>query len=391
MIRLFLTVLLLFSFQSLSLADEVDKQKVNAAIHKAYTQVMNTYFLELSKLAMKNKKAKNFAAAAMGVPLNSEMIKSIPSDEATPKITLITNGFQMTLPSGQVVKLTLAKKMGEVEIEGREHLKGKNASWRRKLQNIVSHFHPLPMAEAGVWDWLVGKGFIRVIDAYWPTDMYQAAIPISERMLMATKGSAVLAAEGAVIGCGVGMHIEFGDSKLDQCLGLALLASAHMTLGSNLYIAGMASVFRGYEAIKALPAAKQLLLINTAKYVSAAGVTAAIAHGADSLLKSDGVQLRCGYEGAFDMYDYSLTEAEPKRLYSSYGLNLDMAGNKIKSDLVGVKSFLKTRKNYADLDDQSLELVANQILAEIKALMSAAKNLARATLKYFVLKEIKKL
>lgn len=369
MIRISILFFVLVSQLTFAEDKKVTSQQISQTIRKVHADLMNQHFIEVRNLANKQKNYRRFLAEAFGVEDTSDLLKGIPVDEATPTITLIKNGILIKESGGKQLSLVLGMPFGSAEMKTVDSGKAKNAWWR--------DLYPLPTAEAGVWRWL-GQGVnwlvegqmgLRQVGKNW------VDLSAAERVASVAKGTAYMTAQGAAGGCIVGLHLGSPDqTALNSCAAGAALGAALLFSSSGGTLVGIQAAER---YAKLSPEIKQKIVTGI-RYMSGVGLAAGLAHGGDSLLKSDGAKLICRSDKSFRLVDLSLSE-QSRDLISVEGDYFNFAGDNWRTPSVArepeaLKARLKTNEKYGKLDDEALTLLANGILTDLKKYSDKCKK-----------------
>ena len=360
----------------------VTSKEIGQAVRKSWVEVMNHHFLQISNLASKHKTAREFMAAAMGDKADPEMLKSIPAKEMMPKITLIPNGMEMTSADGTRIKVRLGSTIGTTEIEGLKANNGKSAA--AVLERLLRLLSPLPSADAGVWDWIWTRGGGNILKSLEesrrsPMRWGREVIPMTERLALLGKGTAYVSGEAAIFTCGVAIH--FAEQEKVQACGQGALVGAGIVVGTVGFVSGGTAVLYGalvgtQKVIDAIPVAAKVAMMRVSGYVAKVGVAAAVAHGVDSLVKSDGIKLTCEDQDSgprFQIEDLSLIDKN-KPLISVRGDRVTFNGSIAADRPDGIEKYLKSHPDYKSLDEASLKALATSVRADLDQFAATCKK-----------------
>lgn len=397
MIRFQLAAMILISVLSWSnsRAEAVNRETIGSVIDKAQKESMNALFGKLQELSVQQNSERDFYAAIFRFKVDDSRLSGFAKDRKPPRIVKIANGINISGLEGNPITVRLGRDLGTVEISGMtEKGSGKKSASRLKSLNDVL-LALLPSANAGLWDWIVTRGAGRLFDVgfdiidegYEGYRLYTNA----ERAALFAKGAAHLTAEGAIVGCVVGLHGSEDGSKIDDCktgagVGAAAAASVS-TVGTGVFV-GIKALEKGtakaVSAFYLLPETKQLALQRATSYVGKVGVAAALAHGADTLVKSDGVKLSCLYDdGNFELHDLSLTDKD-RFLLRANGYNVSWATEKFfKRSPEGIAAYLEKHEDYKLLQPDARQLLAKSVILDLDRYSKICKKHGRGYTEVF--------
>lgn len=371
---------------------ETSSKSTSEAIYKGYSLAMDSFFLGLVNLSTKHKDAKGFFTALLGNSASKEILEGLPADEPTPKMVLMGETLEVS-SKGQTLKLSLGSKLGMLNVQGLSK-KDTNAGLSDWLMKLFERVEVIPRASAGVINWFY-KGIPRVMEA--TVGMKEVGhelidLSTSERIAGIVSGLAHVTAQGAALGCSIGLtgwHLSDRKetfSPLEACETTAIIGAAVMTGSAGTFMTAgflakgvMYSTEVAKGAIKGAingisPATKEAIKTSS-RYITGAGMTAAVVHGVDGLVKSDGVKLVCTGGESFRMEDLSLSKGGSETLYSDIGDGfINFPKNNADKSVDGLKKYLKSREEFKQLDDAPLTFMAETILGEVKGLNEYCKK-----------------
>jgi hypothetical protein len=397
MIRFQLAAMILISVLSWSnsQAETVSPQSIGSVIDKAQKESMNALFGKLQELSVQQNSERDFYAAIFRFKADDSRLSGFAKDRKPPRIVKIANGINISGLEGNPITVRLGRDLGTVEISGMtDKGSGKKSASRLKSLNDVL-LALLPSANAGLWDWIFTRGAVRLFEVGFDiidegSDGYRLYTN-AERAALFAKGAAHLTAEGAIVGCVVGLHGSENGSKIDDCktgAGVGAAAAASVSAVGGGLAVGIRALEKGTaKAVSAyylLPEAKQLALQRATSYVGKVGVAAALAHGADSLVKSDGVKLSCQYDdGRFELNDLSVTDKD-RFLLRANGYSVSWGTEKLSNrSPEGIADYLKMHEDYKLLQPDARQLLAKSVISDLDRYSKICKEHGRGYTEVF--------
>lgn len=378
----------------MSNADTPTPQSIGSAISQAQQDTMNVFFTNMQKHSVSQKSERDFYATIFSIDVNDPRLGHLSKDKKPPRVVKITNGINISGQEANPITVRLGRDIGTVEIVGMKDKSSsaKSAGLSNRLNELLQVM--LPSANAGFWDWVIGRGlgrYVEAIDDIWESASRVGWYSNAERAALLAKGTAHMAAEGAIVGCVVGMHFTGDSPKLGSCAAGAGMGAAGVTAlagtGVAFISAGVAVERAGgaaFDAYHAIAPAKRLAFERAMTFVGKAGVAAAVAHGVDSMVKSDGVKLKCLANGGYSIQDLSVSDREMLLFWDQAGevhwwtSKVDEATGsfKIKTQrsVDGIVSYLDQHENYKTLTPDSKQVLAKSILADLDRFAATCKK-----------------
>lgn len=344
------------------------KQKLSHLVQKAYEDTMSAYFLGLYNLSKKSKTASEFLSAYLDVTPGSDAAKRIEAKFANapaPQVFTISKGVEVSFGNSKFT-MTLGNKFGELLVDGKpaanpdptilKELLGEDIKTSSINQNFLLKLF-LPEANA-----VVAGILVRILKE-----------AVVEGAKMAAKAAAVGVGAGAVGGCSLSVYFK---SETDQwpeaCMkGLFVGGALGAGFGSvSLFGAGVFVNVVNPDLSKQEVDLLSKRFKQLAKVTGAAGAIITVGFLGKKLLESEGVKVKCTYDGSYSIIPVHLGGTEDPAVMSSSDGKLTILGEVVGGAAADIKASLVKK----GLSDDQATLLAKNLMEEHQTRIAQCKK-----------------